>query len=143
MSKRFSIEPTAYQAMEALENYLNNSGLDKKHAELIKIRASQINGCAYCINMHTKDARELGETEQRIYALNAWRETPFFSPEERAILAITENITNIQQGMSEKVFEEAEKVLDRHTISKVIMAAVGINAWNRIGIGTGMQPTLG
>lgn len=142
MSKRFSIEPTAYQAMEALENYLKNSGLDKKHSELIKIRASQINGCAYCINMHTKDARTLGETEQRIYALNAWRETPFFSLEERAILALTENITNIKHGMNEKTLEEAEKVLDRHTISKVIMAAVIINAWNRIGIGTGMQPAL-
>ncbi|HEY9001316.1 MAG TPA: carboxymuconolactone decarboxylase family protein [Mucilaginibacter sp.] len=142
MSKKFSIEPTTYQAMEALENVLHNSGLDEKHYLLIKIRASQINGCAYCINMHTKDARELGETEQRIYALNAWRETPFFSPEERAILAITENITNIQQGMNEKTLEEAEKVLDRHTISKVIMAAVGINAWNRIGIGMGMQPSL-
>lgn len=142
MSKKFSVEPAAYQAMEALEKVLHNSGLDEKHYHLIKIRASQINGCAYCINMHTKDARELGETEQRIYALNAWRETPYFSPEERAILAITENITNIQQGMNEKILEEAEKVLDRHTISKVIMAAVGINAWNRIGIGMGMQPAL-
>jgi len=128
MSKKLSIEPTAYQAMEALENYLQNSGLDKKHSELIKIRASQINGCAYCINMHTKDARALGETEQRIYALNAWRETPFFSPEERAILVLTEDITNIKHGISEKTLEEAEKVLDRHTISKVIMAAVIINA---------------
>ena len=142
MSKRFSIEPAAYKAMEAFEDYLKNSGLDKKHSELIKIRASQINGCAYCINMHTKDARALGETEQRIYALSSWRETPFFSPEERAILALTENISNIKYGMSEKTIEEAEKVLDRHTISKVIMAAVIINAWNRIGIGTGMQPAL-
>jgi len=142
MSKKFSIEPAAYQAMEALENTLKNSGLDEKHYHLIKIRASQINGCAYCINMHTKDARDLGETEQRIYVLNAWRETPFFSSEERAILAITENITNIQHGMDEKVLEEAGKVLDRQTISKVIMAAVGINAWNRIGIGMGMQPAL-
>jgi len=142
MSKKFSIEPKAYEAMQALENYLNNSGIDKKHAELIKIRASQINGCAYCINMHTKDARALGETEQRIYALNAWRETPFFSAEERAILALTEEITNIKHGMSEKVVEEAAQVLDRHYISKVIMAAVTINAWNRIGIGTGMQPAL-
>ena len=99
MSKKFSIEPAAYEAMEALENYLKNSGLDKKHSELIKIRASQINGCAYCINMHTKDARGLGETEQRIYALNAWRETPFFLPEERAILALTEDVTYIKHGM--------------------------------------------
>lgn len=142
MSKKFSIEPAAYEAMGALENYLNNSGIDKLHSELIKIRASQINGCAYCINMHTKDARALGETEQRIYTLNAWRETPFFTPQERAILALTEDITNIKHGVSEKTIEEASKVLDRHYISKVIMAATIINAWNRIGIGTGMQPPL-
>jgi AhpD family alkylhydroperoxidase len=140
MSKKMSVEPKAYEAMQALENYLNNSGLNKLHAEMIKIRASQINGCAYCINMHTKDARAAGETEQRIYALNAWRETPFFTPEERAILAITEEITNIKNGISEKLYEDALLVLDRHYISKVIMAAVTINAWNRIGIGTGMQP---
>ena len=142
MSKKFSIEPAAYQAMDALETCLKNSGLDERHYLLIKIRASQINGCAYCINMHTKDARDLGETEQRIYAQNAWREKPIFSAEERAILALTENITNIKHGMDEKILEEAEKVLDRHTISKVIMAAVGINARNRIGIGMGMQPAL-
>jgi AhpD family alkylhydroperoxidase len=142
MSKKFSIEPKAYEAMEALENYLENSGIDKLHSELIKIRASQINGCAYCIHMHTKDARALGETEQRIYALNAWRETPFFTPEERAILALTEEITNIKHGVSEKTMEDATKVLDRHYISKVFIAAPTINAWNRIGIGTGMQPSL-
>ena len=142
MNEKIIIEAKAYEAMGALENYLKNSGIDKLHAELIKIRASQINGCAYCINMHTKDARALGETEQRIYALNAWRETPFFSPEERAILALTEEITNIKRGVSEKTIEEAAKVLDKHYISKVIMAATIINAWNRIGIGTGMQPAL-
>lgn len=142
MNEKIIIEAKAYEAMGALENYLKNSGIDKLHSELIKIRASQINGCAYCINMHTKDARALGETEQRIYALNAWRETPFFSPEERAILALTEEITNIKRGVSEKTIEEAAKVLDKHYISKVIMAATIINAWNRIGIGTGMQPAL-
>jgi AhpD family alkylhydroperoxidase len=142
MSKRINIEPKAYEAMQALENYLNNSGLDKKHFELIKIRASQINGCAYCINMHTKDARAAGETEQRIYALNAWRETPFFSAEERAILALTEEITNIKYGVSDKTYEEAAQLLDKHYLAKVMMAAVTINAWNRIGIGTRMQPAL-
>lgn len=142
MSTKFTIEPKAYEAMGALENYLQNSGIDKLHSELIKIRASQINGCAYCINMHTKDARALGETEQRIYALNAWRETPFFSPEERAILALTEDITNIKHGVSEKTIEVASKVLDRYYISKVIMAATIINAWNRIGISSGLQPAL-
>jgi AhpD family alkylhydroperoxidase len=143
MSKRIGVEPKAYEAMQALENYLHDSGLDKKQFELIKIRASQINGCAYCINMHTKDARALGETEQRIYALNAWRETPFFTPEERAILAITEEVTNIKHGgVSDKTYEDAAQELDRHYIGKVIMAAVTINAWNRIAISTGMQPAL-
>lgn len=143
MSKRIGVEPKAYEAMQALENYLKDSGLDKKQFELIKIRASQINGCAFCINMHTKDARALGETEQRIYALNAWRETPFFTPEERAILALTEEVTNIKHGgVSDKTYEDAAQVLDRHYIGKVIMAAVTINAWNRIAISTGMQPAL-
>ena len=142
MSKKISIEPKAYEAMQALENYLDNSGLDKKHSEMIKIRASQINGCAYCINMHTKDARALGETEQRIYALNAWRETPFFTPEERSILAVTEEITNIKRGVTEKTMDEAEQVLGKAYLAKVIMAATIINAWNRIDIGTGMQPAL-
>ncbi|HEY4198717.1 MAG TPA: carboxymuconolactone decarboxylase family protein [Mucilaginibacter sp.] len=142
MSKKITVEPKAYEAMMGLENYLDNCGLDKKHSEMIRIRASQINGCAYCINMHTKDARAAGETEQRIYALNAWRETPFFTPEERALLAVTEEITNIKRGVTEKTMEEAEQVLGKSYLSKVIMAAVVINAWNRIGIGTGMQPAL-
>ncbi len=142
MSKKITVEAKAYEAMMGLENYLDNSSLDKKHSEMIRIRASQINGCAYCINMHTKDARAIGETEQRIYALNAWRETPFFTPEERAILAVTEEITNIKHGVTEKTMEEAEQLLGKSYLSQVIMAGVIINAWNRIGIGTGMQPAL-
>jgi AhpD family alkylhydroperoxidase len=94
------IDPAAYKAMYALEAYIQKSGLDKKLYELIKIRASQINGCAFCLNMHTKDARKLGETEQRIYVLNAWRETNFFTKEEQAALALTEEVTNIQQCIS-------------------------------------------
>jgi AhpD family alkylhydroperoxidase len=105
MSTKINLEPKAYEAMQALENYLETTIVSPIHKELIRIRASQINGCAYCINMHTKDARAIGETEQRIYALNAWRETPFFSPEERAILALTEKITNIKHGVSDKVME--------------------------------------
>ena len=142
MSKKINLEPKAYEAMQALENYLDTTGVNPLHKELIKIRASQINGCAYCINMHTKDARAKGETEQRIYALNAWRETPFFTPEERAILALTEEVTNIKHGVSEKVMEEAARLLDRHYLAQVIMAIVTINAWNRIGISTGLQPAL-
>jgi AhpD family alkylhydroperoxidase len=141
MSKRVSMEAKAYEAMDALEHYLNNSVVSKTHQELIRIRASQINGCAYCINMHTKDARAAGETEQRIYALNAWRETPFFTPEERVILALTEEITLIvNHGVSDEVYAEAERLLDRKYLQQVIMAIVTINAWNRIGVSTKMQP---
>jgi AhpD family alkylhydroperoxidase len=136
------LEPAAYQAMLGFENYLNNTDLSKTHKELIKIRTSQINGCAYCIDMHTKDARKAGETEQRIYALNAWRDTPFFTPEERAILALTEEVTLIQNHVSEKTYEAAAQLLDEHYLAQVIMAIITINAWNRIGIATGMQPAL-
>ena len=142
MSKKINVEPKAYEAMQALENYLDQTVVSKTHKELIKIRASQINGCAFCINMHTKDARAAGETEQRIYALNAWRETPYFTPEERAILALTEEITNIKHGVSEKTVEDAAQLLDRHYIAQVIMCAVTINAWNRISIGSGLQPPM-
>src|SRR5271170_1513433 len=96
MSHRIKInqtDPAAYKAMLAMEHYVESTGLTTKHKDLIKIRASQINGCAYCIDTHTRDARKTGETEQRIYALNAWRETPFFDEQEQTILALTEEIT--------------------------------------------------
>jgi AhpD family alkylhydroperoxidase len=134
------VEPEAFQAMYSLENYVRNSGLDKRLHELIKIRASQINGCAFCLNMHTKDARKLGETEQRIYLLNAWRETNLFTPEEQAILALTEEVTNIQGHVSEQTFNEAINILGEKTTAKAIVAATAINAWNRIAIATKMLP---
>jgi AhpD family alkylhydroperoxidase len=134
------VEPEAFQAMYALENYVRNSGLDKRLYELIKIRASQMNGCAFCLNMHTKDARKLGETEQRIYLLNAWRETNLFKPEEQAILALTEEITNIQGHVSEQTYNEAINILGEKTTAKAIVAAIAINAWNRIAITTKMLP---
>src|SRR6202012_4908351 len=140
MSKRTTVEPKAYEAMQALENYLKDSGLDKKQFELIKIRASQINGCAFCINMHTKDARALGETEQRIYALDAWRETPFFTPEERAILALTEEVTLISKHVSDNTYQHAAELFDEQYLSQIIMAIININGWNRIGIATSMSP---
>src|SRR4029079_9047290 len=102
-------EPQAYKAMYALEGYLANSQLTKTHKELIKIRASQINGCAYCINMHTKDALKNGETNQRIFLLDAWRETSLFTEEERVVLAITEEVTLIQHGgLSSETYKKAE-----------------------------------
>ena len=99
------VEPAAYHAMMELENYVRASGLDKTLVELIKTRASQINGCAFCIDMHTKDARHAGETEQRLYALSAWKETPFFTPQERAALTLTEAVTQISKhGVPDAVY---------------------------------------
>jgi len=136
------IDPAAYKAMYALEGYIQKSGLDKSLYELIKIRASQINGCAFCLSMHTKDARKLGETEQRIYVLNAWRETNFFTEEEQAALALTEEVTNIQAHVSKATYQNAIKVLGDQKTAQVIMAAVAINAWNRIAISTHLMPEL-
>lgn len=131
------LEPNAYKAMFALENYLQNSGLSKTHLELIKIRASQINGCAFCINMHTSDALKQGETAQRIFLLNAWKETGLFTEEEKTILAITEEVTLISQnGLSNETYQQAEKIFEENYIAKIIMAVVTINAWNRIAIST-------
>ncbi|MCF2518364.1 carboxymuconolactone decarboxylase family protein [Dyadobacter sp. CY351] len=145
MNKRVVIkdlEPKAYEAMFGLEKYLSQTKLDSSLRELIKIRVSQINGCSYCIDLHTKDARKMGETEQRIYALSAWRETPYFTSTEMAVLALAEEITFINKGVSEPTYNEASKVLDKHTLSQVIMAIITINAWNRIAISTHMKPVL-
>jgi AhpD family alkylhydroperoxidase len=143
MEQRINIqeaEPAAYKAMFGLEKYLQDSQLTKTHKELIKIRASQINGCAFCINMHTKDALKNGETPQRIFLLNAWREADLFTEEERVILALTEEITLIHNnGLSDKIYEKAERVFDQIYLSQIIMAIVTINAWNRIAVSTHME----
>lgn len=133
-------EPGAYKAMLELEKYLQTSQLQPLHKELIKIRASQINGCAFCINMHTKDARKLGETEQRIYLLNAWRETSLYTEEERAILALTEEVTQIKKGVSDETYNKAAQLFDDNYLAQIIMAIVTINAWNRIAITSHQQP---
>ncbi|SFH28463.1 carboxymuconolactone decarboxylase family protein [Pedobacter insulae] len=144
MDKRINIEhvePNGYKAMLGLENFLATSNLSKTHKELIKIRASQINGCAFCINMHTKDARKNGETEQRIYLLNAWRETELYTEEERVILAITEEVTLIANaGLRNETYHKAKALFDDHYIAQIIMMVVTINAWNRIAIATQLQP---
>lgn len=134
------IEPEAYKAMRTLETYLQNSKLTSTHKELIKIRASQLNGCAFCINMHAKEARNHGETEQRIYLLNAWRETDLFSEEEKALLALTEEVTLIQQGVSDETYQQAAKFFDEHYLAQIIMAIVTINGWNRISITSKTPP---
>lgn len=144
MSKRiniYNLEPEAYKALRELERYLAASKLNPLLKELIKIRASQINGCAYCINMHTRDARKLGETEQRIYALSAWWDTPYFTEEEQAVLALTEEVTRISNRVSDETYNRAAKVLDEHALAQVIMAIIAINSWNRISITTRLEPT--
>ena len=134
-------EPKAYKAMYALEGYLAATQLSKTQKDLIKIRASQINGCAFCIDLHTKDALKNGETVQRIFLLNAWRETDLFTEEEKAILAITEEITLINNGgLSDETYQKAAQFFDENYIAQIIMAVVTINAWNRIAISTKMEP---
>lgn len=128
--------PEAYKAMMGLEKYIAITSLTPIHKELIKIRASQINGCAFCINMHTRDARKIGETEQRIYLLNAWRETTLYTEEEQAILAMTEEVTLIQNHLSKSTYDNARKLFDEKYIAEIIMMIITINAWNRIAIAT-------
>jgi AhpD family alkylhydroperoxidase len=137
-----AVEPTGYKAMLAFENYLETLPIKPVHKDLIKIRASQLNNCSYCIDMHTTDARKAGEREQRIYALTAWRETPFFTDEERAVLALTEEVTLITQRVSDATYNETVKVLGEKYVAQIIMAVIGINAWNRIGVATNMAPAL-
>lgn len=135
------VNPTAYAAMLGLEKFLASSSLDKKLKELVKIRASQINGCAFCLHMHATDARKLGETEVRIYTLNAWRETSYFTPQERAALALTEAVTLVSTNhVPDDVYEEAARHFSQQEISELLMAIVTINAWNRIAITTGLTP---
>jgi len=139
MQSRLEIQkvaPDAYRAMRGFQSYVNNSGLEPALMELVKIRASQINGCAYCIDMHTKDARVNGESEQRIYALSAWRETPFFTDRERAALAWTEALTLISETHApDDVYEEVRRQFTEKELVALTMAIVAINGWNRILIG--------
>ncbi|MGN0020309.1 MAG: carboxymuconolactone decarboxylase family protein [Sphingobacterium hotanense] len=137
------LEPNGYKRVLTLENYIQASDLDKTHLELIKIRASQINGCAFCINMHTKDAMAQGETAQRIFLLNAWRETNIFTPEERTILAMTEEVTKIHEaGLTEETYQAAKTLFTENYIAQIILAIATINVWNRIAITSHTQPEL-
>ena len=128
--------PEGVHGMIQLERAISGSGLEELLLHLVKTRASQMNGCAYCIDMHTKDARAAGETEQRLYALSAWREGPFFKPRERAALEWTEALTNIQQGHApDEVYEAVRKEFDEKELVRLTFAITQINAWNRLAIG--------
>lgn len=144
MGKRINInevEPAAYKAMFGLEGYLSKVDISKTLKELIKIRASQINNCAYCIDMHTKDAIKYGETAQRIFLISAWKEaTKFFTDEEQAVLAMTEEVTLIHHGgLSEETYAKVAQHFSESQIAQILMAIVTINAWNRIAVSTHLQ----
>jgi AhpD family alkylhydroperoxidase len=127
--------PNAMHAMLALERHLKSSSIEEKLLHLVKLRASQINGCAYCIDMHSKDARAAGDTEQRLYALNAWSETPFFTPRERAALAWTEALTLISQNHApDELYDSTHKEFTEQEIVDLTYAIATINAWNRLAI---------
>ena len=129
------LKSDGFQAMLNLGKAVEAGGLERSLLELVKVRASQINGCAYCLDMHTKDARALGETEQRLYALNAWHETPFFSDRERAALEWTETITRVADThVPDDVYERVRQHFDERELVALTLAAVAINAWNRLAI---------
>jgi len=129
------VAPGVTEAMLGLERYVGSSGLEPSLLNLVKTRASQINGCAWCLDMHTKDARAMGETEQRLYALSAWRETPFYTPRERAALDWTESVTLVaEKGVSDDVYREARKHFDEKELVDLSMAVIAINGWNRLNV---------
>ena len=130
------VAPEGYKTMLALDNYLKHCGLEPSLLELVKARASQINGCAFCLDMHTKDARARGETEQRLYALSAWRETPFYTDRERAALAWTEAVTLVSEThIPDDVYEQARQQFSEQELAYLTLAVIAINGWNRLAIG--------
>jgi AhpD family alkylhydroperoxidase len=144
MEARFDYGKTApgvYEAMGGLEHYLNGCGLEKPLMYLIQLRASQMNGCAYCLDMHWKDLRASGENEQRLYSLDAWRECPYYSGRERAALAWTEAVTEIAQGhVPDAVYQEARSHFSEKELSDLTLAVAAINAWNRLSIASRIVP---
>jgi AhpD family alkylhydroperoxidase len=132
----YKIAPEALKGMMEIEKYMANSPLERPLYELVKLRASQINGCAYCIDMHSKDARNAGETEQRLYALSAWKETPFFTERERAALLWTEELTKISENeVSDEVYQAVRAHFEEEELVALSMGIVAINGWNRLAIG--------
>ncbi len=130
----------AFRAQAGLESYVRNSGLEHSLLHLIKLRASYLNGCGYCVDMHTKDARAEGETEQRLYAVPLWRETPFFTPRERAAVAWTEAVTEIgRTHVPDDVYTEARAHFTELEMVNLTMAVIAINGWNRLAVSFG-QP---
>ena len=134
--------PGSVQAMYKLQKYVDESGLEHSLLELVKTRVSQINGCAFCIDMHTKDARAAGETEQRLYGLSAWREAPYYTERERAALAWAEAVTNIPQVYeTDEEYEAARSQFSAEELVKLTVVVIAINGWNRLAIS--FRPEVG
>lgn len=145
MSKRLNLGeliPESYQIMVQMSQFVANTGIDKLQQELIKIRASQINGCAYCMNLHSEETLKLGENPKRLHVLSAWREAKdWFSNEDQVILKITEEITLISNhGLSDKTYQEAIELFGEVMTAKIIIAVININAFNRVGVSLNMHP---
>lgn len=139
--QKFTPWPEGYQAVLQLSGSVRKSGIEPELLELVKMRASQINQCAYCLDMHSKDARAAGETEQRLYGLNAWRETPYYTDRERAALDLTEAVTLIAETHAPlDVIEQAAALFSPDELTKLVYAIIEINAWNRLAIATGFEP---
>lgn len=133
--------PGVYKAMSGLEQYLHHCGLEESLLHLVKLRTSQINGCAYCLDMHWKDLRSIGENEQRLYSLDAWRECPYYTDRERAALAWTEAITRVALGqVPDEVFAEVRPHFTDAELSNLTLAIATINAWNRLSIAGRIVP---
>ncbi|PST81687.1 hypothetical protein C7T94_18920 [Pedobacter yulinensis] len=134
-------DPQAFRTMLAFEQYLAASPLSPIHAELIKIRVSQLNGCSFCIDKHTRDALKYGESMQRILLLPCWRETDLFDEQEQAILSLAESVTNISvKGVPDEIYQPAHALLGEKYFTAVLMGIIAMNAWNRVGITTGRMP---
>jgi AhpD family alkylhydroperoxidase len=134
------VAPDAHDAIMGLERYVRDCGLEHSLLELVKIRASQMNGCGYCLDMHTKNARAAGETEQRIHVLSTWREAPFYTPRERAALEWTEIVTDIgRHGVAEDVYQRTREHFAEKELVDLTMAVVTINGWNRLAVSFGSK----
>jgi len=145
MAKRFimgKVLPDVYKVLSMLGSKIESSSIPELHIEMINLRASQINGCAYCVDAHSKGARELGESEQRVFLISVWREAPnIFNDEEQLLLEMTEEITLIHKhGLSDRLYEKAINLWGEKRTAQVMMAIININSYNRIGVGTNMHP---
>lgn len=144
MSNRFNFSkvlPEGYKALSTVQQFINGSGLDKTLQELIKLRASQLNGCVYCLDMHLTDAKKMGFSDQRLFTLSAWHESPFFTEKEKAVLALTDAMTLVsEEGIDDEIFDDVLSHLGEEDMAKAMLAICQINTWNRLMVTTQAPP---